>query len=143
MLFSPTNNQKIDERGFGSSTPKNTNNCCFLFGCEFLQILLFGRYQNIWLNNQQQNLCHNQTKKKTTWFVVYGFGCSNNNQTNPKLNRKSFGHKWSFCLNFTGISNQKPSWTKVVEEDSLIKEVSKRPLNMESFGNKILISKQP
>ena len=50
--------------------------------------------------------------------------------------------KCSFCHNFTGASNQKTSLTKVVKEYALMMEMLCKPLNMESFSHKILISSQ-
>ena len=50
--------------------------------------------------------------------------------------------KCSFRHNFTGASNHKTSLTKLAKEYALIKEMSWRPLNMESFGHKKLISSQ-
>ena len=45
--------------------------------------------------------------------------------------------KCSFRHNFTGASNQKTSLTK------LVKEMSWRQLNIESFGHKMFILSQP
>ena len=47
--------------------------------------------------------------------------------------------KCSYHQNFTGVSNQKSSLTKVVKEYVLTQEKSWRPVNMESFGHKIII----
>ena len=60
-----------------------------------------------------------------------------------QLNMQSFGHKCSFYHNHTGAVNQKTSFTKVVKEYILIKEMSWRPLYIESFGHKMFILSEP
>ena len=50
--------------------------------------------------------------------------------------------KCSFCHNLTEATKQKTYLTKAVKEYELMMEMPCRPLNMESFGHKMLISSQ-
>ena len=55
---------------------------------------------------------------------------------------ESFGHKISFCHNLAEATKQKTYLTTVVKEYARMMEMSRRPLNMESFGHKIFIWSQ-
>ena len=55
---------------------------------------------------------------------------------------QSFGHKMFIYQNFTGAYNQKTNLGKVDKEQALIQKMSWRPLNMESFGHKMIIWSQ-
>ena len=51
--------------------------------------------------------------------------------------------KSSFCHNLTCASNQKTYFTKNVRLGVIRKEMLPKPLNMQPFGHKTLISSQP
>ena len=57
--------------------------------------------------------------------------------------RSHFVTKCSFCHSLTCNSNQKKSFTKIVKQSVLRKEMLSKLLNIQSFGHRTFISSQP
>ena len=66
-----------------------------------------------------------------------------NLKTKPNILWNHLVRKCSFRHNLTGAHKKKTYLTNVVKESVLMKEMPYRPLNMESFGHKIIILSQP